>query len=121
MVAFFLNEYYHIIIIEQYNSKGDINGNNINLVQLKTGKTKKGIYNIQHINSFHSKLKKFIEYFNGVSTKYLNNCLLWNSLVNVKGDSIQDKVNTLLRTAIATPTTVKYRELSSRPVIPLLV
>jgi len=97
------------------------NSNNINLVQLKTGKTKKGIYNIQHINSFHSKLKKFIEYFNGVSTKYLNNYLLWNSLVNVKGGSIQDKVNTLLKTAIATPTTVKYRELSSRPVIPLLV
>lgn len=96
------------------------NSNNINLVQLKTGKTKKGIYNIQHINSFHSKLKKFIDYFNGVSTKYLNNYLLWNSLANVKGGSIQDKVNTLLRTAIATPTKVKCKELSSRPVIPLL-
>jgi hypothetical protein len=96
------------------------NSNNINLVQLKTGRAKKGIYNIQHINSFHSKLKKFIDRFNGVSSKYLNNYLLWNSLVNVKGGSLQNKVSTLLRTAIATPETVKCRELSSRPAIPLL-
>jgi hypothetical protein len=32
------------------------NVNGIDLVQLKTGKTKKGIYNIQHINSYHSQL-----------------------------------------------------------------
>ncbi len=30
------------------------NANGIDLVQLKTGKAKKGIYNIQHINSYHS-------------------------------------------------------------------
>ena len=49
------------------------NANGIDLVQLKTGKAKKGIYNIQHINSYHSQLKRFMRGFNGVSTKYLNN------------------------------------------------
>ena len=34
------------------------NANGIDLVQLKTGKAKKGIYNIQHINSYHSQLKR---------------------------------------------------------------
>ena len=33
------------------------NANGIDLVQLKTGKAKKGILNIQHINSYHSQLK----------------------------------------------------------------
>ena len=45
------------------------NANGIELVQLKTGKAKKGIYNIQHINSYHSQLKRFMKSFNGVSTK----------------------------------------------------
>ena len=41
--------------------------NGIELVQLKTGKSKKGIYHIQHINAYHSKLKAFIRIFKGVS------------------------------------------------------
>ena len=40
------------------------NANGIDLVQLKTGKAKKGIYNIQHINSYHSQLKRFMRGFN---------------------------------------------------------
>ena len=35
-----------------------------------------------HINSYHSQLKRFMRGFNGVSTKYLNNYLVWNNLVN---------------------------------------
>ena len=42
------------------------NANGIDLVQLKTGKAKKGIYNIGHINSYHSQLKRFMRGFNGV-------------------------------------------------------
>lgn len=30
------------------------NSSNLNRVQLKTGKSKKGIYHIQHINAYHS-------------------------------------------------------------------
>ncbi len=56
--------------------------NELNLVQLKNGVAKKGIYNIQHINNYHSRLKKFMNNFNGVSTKYLNNYLIWNNFVN---------------------------------------
>jgi len=32
-----------------------------------------GIYHIQNVNSMHSQLKKFIDPFNGVATKYLQN------------------------------------------------
>jgi len=66
--------------------------NELTLVQLKTGRSKKGIYHIQHINSYHSELKGFLRPFKGVSTKYLNNYLLWHNWINLNGSSIQDKV-----------------------------
>jgi len=56
--------------------------NNIDLVQLKSGKFKQGIYNIQHINNYHSELKRFLYAFKGVSTKYLNNYLILHNFVN---------------------------------------
>ena len=96
------------------------NSNKINLVQLKSGKTKKGIYHIQHINSYHSSLKRFIRSFNGVASKYLNNYLLWNSWLTVKKGSIQHKVDSIVKSALTASATVKCRSLSSRPVIPLI-
>lgn len=38
---------------------------------------KKGIYHLNNINSYHSRLKKWIRRFNGVSTKYLQLYLVW--------------------------------------------
>jgi transposase-like protein/IS1 family transposase len=37
----------------------------------------KGIYHIQNVNNYHSRLKKWIQRFNGVATKYLENYLSW--------------------------------------------
>lgn len=44
--------------------------------------TRKGILNLQHINNYHSQLKRFMYSFNGVSSKYLNNYLIWHNYVN---------------------------------------
>ena len=38
---------------------------------------KKGIYHLNNINNYHSRLKKWISRFNGVSTKYLQLYLVW--------------------------------------------
>jgi hypothetical protein len=38
---------------------------------------KKRIYHIQHVNSYHKRLKKWMERFQGVATKYLDNYLFW--------------------------------------------
>lgn len=38
---------------------------------------KKNIYHIQHVNSYHRRLKDWIDGFQGVATKYLNNYLFW--------------------------------------------
>lgn len=43
----------------------------------KEGQRVDGIYHIQHVNSYHSGLKVWMEHFHGVATKYLNHYLGW--------------------------------------------
>ena len=96
------------------------NANGIELVQLKTGKAKKGIYNIQHINSYHSQLKRFMKSFNGVSTKYLNNYLIWHNFVNYAKESDVEKRAILLSYVLTTLTADRNSSLSDRPALPLV-
>ena len=90
-------------------------------VQIKGGKSKKGIYHIQHINNFHSVLKKFIANFNGVATKHLNNYLAWNNLVNYSKKTIQEQKSILLSFALTTTKRVTYGMIPARPAVPLPV
>ncbi|MBU3093301.1 IS1595 family transposase [Clostridium sp. CF011] len=50
---------------------------NVELQQIKRGKHKEGIFHIQHINAFHSKLKEWMYQFHSVATKYLANYMYW--------------------------------------------
>ena len=68
------------------------NEHNLQLVQIKSGKGSKGTFNIAKINSYHCILKMFIIYnFKGVSTKYLNNYLIWNNIKNYALGSEEEK------------------------------
>ncbi len=40
-------------------------------------RVKKGIFHIQHVNNFYHRLKDWMERFQGVATKYLDNYLYW--------------------------------------------
>ncbi|WP_347860774.1 IS1595 family transposase [Salimicrobium sp. PL1-032A] len=53
--------------------------NNMDIYQFKSdGKVRtKGLYHIQNVNNYHSRLKGWIQRFNGVATKYLDNYLAW--------------------------------------------
>ena len=53
-------------------------------VGVESGKYRNGIYHINHINAYHSKLKSFLRKFNGVATKFLNNYIVW--IGNMVGD-----------------------------------
>jgi len=66
------------------------------LVQLKTCKSKKGSYNIQHINSYHSQLNRFMKGIHGVSTKYLNDYLVWYNFVNYAKETKAEKLDILM-------------------------
>ncbi len=66
----------------------------VELQQIKLDKHKEGIYHIQHINAFHSKLKKWMERFHGVATKYLANYMYWFKwleIFNTEKDTIKNK------------------------------
>lgn len=97
------------------------NKNTLNLVQLKGGKEKKGIYNIQRINAYHGELKLFMRPFKGVSTKYLNNYLIWHNFVNYAKETVNEKRNILLNFALTTPCSDKCRTMSYRNPVPLAV
>ena len=93
----------------------------IKLIQLDKGEIKKGIYHIQHINNYHSRLKEFIDRFKGVSTKYLNNYLVWNNLVVCAKESYTEKRNIFLEFIMTTQLDEKCRDIPKRLPLPLLV
>ena len=67
---------------------------NLDHKRIKTGKHKEGIYHIQHINSLHSNLKKWMGRFNGVASKYISNYMQWFKwlrLFETDRDSIKTK------------------------------
>lgn len=52
---------------------------------IKDKRVVKGIYHIQNVNSYHSRLKKWMDRFNGVASKYLDNYLAWFKFFDSKG------------------------------------
>ena len=94
---------------------------NLNLVQIKGGKRSKGIFNIQHINNYHSRLKGFMRPFHGVATKYLNNYLIWHNLVNYAKETLEEKEVIMRDFVCSTVTKTRSMTLSKRNPVPVLV
>ena len=94
--------------------------NNLALVGIKHGKGSDGIYNMGHINNYHSRMKKFVNSrFNGVSTKYLNNYLVWNNFINWAKGTTEEKKEIFIPFVLSAFKTVRYCDLSTREVIPV--
>lgn len=45
---------------------------------------KRGVYHIQHVNSYHNQLKGWMYRFHGVATKYLDNYLYWHQFLYMR-------------------------------------
>ena len=96
------------------------NGNG--LMQIKGGKgTVKGIYHIQHLNAYHSKLKAFLASFKGVSSKYLNNYLTWNNVVGARRGGLAEKARTLLDLVVSALFSETSLSIPKRSPLPILV
>jgi len=82
--------------------------------RIKRGKHKEGIYHIQHINAVHSKLKKWMNRFNGVATKYISNYMYWFKWIEVfENDKEAIKVKNFMvqsNVAYAYTKTADFRE-----------
>ena len=96
------------------------NKNTLKLIQLKGGKSKMGIYNIQHINSYHNELKRFMYGFRGVSSKYLNNYLIWHNFVNYAPESEVDKRTIFLKFVLTQNMMIHSKDVSRKPVLPFV-
>lgn len=88
------------------------------LVQLKGNESRKGIYNVQCVNSYHGSPKKFMARFDGVATKYLDNYLAWHAFMSWGKDLSDDKAATLTRYALSAPMTVRCKEIAQRGALP---
>lgn len=94
-------------------------GNGLEYIPIKGGKSKRGIYHIEHVNNYHSTLKIFINNFHGVSTKYLNNYLAWNDLVNYSKHTRAEKQALLLDSALSASKVSTWHQIPRRPAIPV--
>lgn len=62
---------------------------------------KKSIFHIQHVNAYHKRLKQFMNRFQGVATKYLDNYLFWfRYLEHSKKVAHKERVKQLLFSAV---------------------
>ena len=59
--------------------------------------------------------------FKGVSTKYLNNYLIYHNFVNFAKETRSDKEQILLKHIISTNCISKSINIANRPAVPLLV
>lgn len=57
-------------------------------LNLSAGERTWGVYHIQNVNSYCSRLKTWMRRFKGVATKYLDSYLGWHRLVDRTGDNL---------------------------------
>jgi len=57
-------------------------------LNLSAGERVKGIYHIQNVNNYDSRLKSWMRRFNGVATKYLDSYLGWHRACDRAGGSL---------------------------------
>lgn len=82
----------------------------------KRVRTIKGIYHIQNVNSYHSRLRKWMERFNGVSTKHMNNYLEWFHFIDDHGtQALRPKVAEFLVASSEKPVVQTFRSIKATP------
>lgn len=94
--------------------------NNLKHVKVASGFFTNGVYNIQRVNNYHSRLKNFINRFNGVSTKHLNNYLLWHNFVNFAKETIAEKSTILFTHIINSQDLMRWCEISEKSAVPIV-
>ena len=105
--------------LRSYTSFCRENGNQI--LKIKGGRVVKGIYHIQHVNSYHGRLDQFLLRRHGVSSKYLNNYPLWNNPLNYSNGDKSAKHDAILNYILKLPMRDVAREIADRPAVPVLV
>lgn len=90
----------------------------LELYQIRGGRKTIGIYNIQHVNSLHSSMKRWMYKFNGVSTKFLTNYLFWYKWIQIfKSEMEKNKSKKLFVHANSIHCTTLIKDFKTREAI----
>jgi transposase-like protein len=74
------------------------------------GQRVKDIYHIQNANAFHRRLKQWLERFNGVASKFLDNYLVWFCFLDEHSSEVMNaRRDGLLSASFMNPTHETYR------------
>ncbi len=93
---------------------GDNGKDHFELNASKKQRVIKRIYHIQNVNAFHSRLKKWMDWFKGVATKYLDNYLTWFRFIDAhSGEAMTVKKLELLLTACLPISPERYIDIRS--------
>ena len=84
-------------------------------IRVPNGIKRLGIYHVQHVNGYHSRLKDFLRRFKGVATKYLNNYLVWQNVIR----EVKVRHLELLKLATKAFTFDRWVDISRRPAVPV--
>jgi IS1 family transposase len=72
----------------------------------------KGLYHIQNVNNYHSRLKGWMDRFNGVATKYLDHYLSWFQFLDIiKHRNDTTTVSKMIIESCLLPINVTYQSL----------
>ena len=88
-------------------------------IRIRPNRHTSGSFNIQTVNAYHASLKKMINgTFMGVSTKYLNNYIVYHNLVNFARGSEEHKEAVMLGFVFTTACKSLWKKNPTRPAIP---
>ncbi len=76
-------------------------------------------YGVQRINAYHTGLKNFIRRFHGVSTKHLENYIVWNDLIVCNHRKRAELMGQLLGQILSIRMTLYNRQISKRAALPI--
>lgn len=92
----------------------------LNHIRIPRNKRTSGIFNIQTVNSYHSRLKDLIMgRFKGVASKYLNHYLVYHNFVNFAKESTEEKETILFDFVRNVFSEVRIRQISKRRAVPV--
>jgi transposase-like protein len=95
--------------------------NGLTHIAIPRGKHTNGAFNIQTVNAYHKDMKKLIQFqFSGVSTKYLNNYVVYHNFVNFAKGSFSEKLDILKEFVFTTRLTDRYQTIQTREPVPVL-
>ena len=94
----------------------------LNHFRIPRNKHINGCFNIQAVNNYHGQFKSMLSYnFKSVSTRYLNNYLVYHNFVSFAKETRFGKKQILFKYILETNYLIKSASVVSRPAIPLLV